>query len=63
MEKGPYEKLIEEYPESEKEIKNTFGYNLEMIAKARELLFETVIADMDKIVEKIKTSIKKIFRR
>ena len=33
MEKGLWEKLIEEYPEHEEDIKNTFGYQAEQLGK------------------------------
>ena len=42
IEKGIWEKMIEEYPECEKDIKGSYGYQLEMLGKAVAELHESM---------------------
>jgi hypothetical protein len=60
-EKGLWEKMIEEYPESEKEIKNTFGYQSEMVRKGfAELrdVFKSGYFNLEQTVERFLKNLK-----
>jgi len=46
MEKGYWEKLLEEHPEGEKVIKDSFGYQAEQLSKAIDEFVESVTEEL-----------------
>lgn len=46
QEKYPYEKLLEEYPECEKDIKDSFGYQVELLRKGLDGLVSSIAYEL-----------------
>jgi len=53
IEKGFWEKMIEEYPECEEDIKGSFGYQAEMLGKAITKLTDSIASEFKVPIDKL----------
>jgi len=63
LEKGYWEKLLEEHPESEKVIKDSLGYQLEQLRKTFDELFKPINTMMGSILTWPERQLSKLGRR
>jgi hypothetical protein len=60
-EKGLWEKMIEEYPECEEDIKGSYGYQIEMLRKQLDKLIESIALELKQPLNKFYKALEENF--